>query len=465
MDGKRVKVGPLVSMARKLTLSGLVFGALAAGPAVLRVPPGRAQAAAPVTITLMLAQDATETLTWAKAASQEFEKANPGIHVSIIAALSGNFADKLAVLRATGNTPDVWQGGNRTDVRNGWLLDLTRYIERDKEELRPQEFMSSAWKAYAWGGKIWGVPFVSSGSFVYYNPDLFDLAGLKQPPVEWEKTGWTWDDMLASAKKLSILDEKGGLKQAGIGIEPSFYPSEVYSYLWGGDWFDEETYRTGIVHQSTFFTQANLDAYQAVVDLMWKHHFAPKTGEAWTWDWFQKGKVAMYMGNGPWTVMGKNKVLKIRWGLAPLPLVKDRASIVFTDGLVIGSETKHPEEAWKLVKWLLSQQELLQYSSHSDLPPARSTALVPYITQLAAHSRYHTPSQIMQALMGAQEYGHDQLAHVIIGYGDISSRLSPIWAQMWANQISVSSAMQQADAAIRAYMLTKASGSGTASGK
>lgn len=465
MDGKRVKIGARAVRLWKGVVSGLVLGLLVGGWAVLTLSAKTVQAAEPVTLTLFLAQDAIETMTWAKAVTQEFEKANPGIRVKILSAVSGEFSSKLSVMWATGNPPDVWWGGNRTGVRQGRLLDLTRYVERDKEELRPQEFLSSAWKAYIWDGKIWGIPFVSAGSFIYYNPDLFDLAGVRQPPVEWEKTGWTWEDMLAAARKLTIVDENGALKQAGMGVEPSFYPSEVYSYLWGEDWFDQETYRTGVVHRSTFFTPGNVAAYQAVVDLMWKHHYAPRPGEAWTWDWFQKGKVAMYMGNGPWTVMGKRKVLKIRWGLAPLPLVKDRASIVFTDGLVIASETKHPEEAWKLVKWLLSKESLEKYSVNSDLPPARSTAIASYITRLASQSRYHTPAQILQALAGAQEYGHDQLAHVLIGYGDISSKLSPIWSKMFANEISVSNAMQQADEAVKAYVLSQKSGTEAASPK
>ncbi|MBE3584273.1 MAG: sugar ABC transporter substrate-binding protein [Limnochordaceae bacterium] len=410
-----------------------------------------AQAAARVKLSLYLYEGDTNTVDWVKKSIDQFEKANPGVQIDIITDSGSDYGAKLTTLWASGNPPDIWgQGGNvRTYVNQGWLLDLTRYVERDREELHPQEFFASAWKAYQWDGKIWGIPFMSVGSFIYYNVDLLEQAGVNPPPVEWSKTGWTWDDMLTAARKATVVGPDGKLKQAGLGVEPSVYGSQVYSYMWGGDWFDTDTYRTGTPTRSTLSTPANIQAYQAVMDIIWKHHYSPQTGEAWAW--FFQGKVAMYMGNGPWTIMGQRSVLNFPWGLGAMPLAKTRATIVYTDAWLISSATKHPEEAWKFVKWLVSEPRLAAYIGLNDFPPARATVLGPYLSQLASFSRYHTPQQILQALVGAQEYGHEALDHIINGWDGISQRLTPIWNKMFANQISVPTALQQGDEALNKY--------------
>lgn len=409
-----------------------------------------ASSASPVTITLYLYQGDQETVDWHRAVIGQFETKHPDIKVNVITSAGSDYVTKLTVLWAAGTPPDVWgQGGPvRTYVERGWLLDLTPYVKRDLKEIKPDEFFRAAWQAYEWGGKIWGLPFMSVGTFLFYNADLFDRGGVSQPPTEWKDSGWTWDDMVATARKLTAIDPTSGrLKQAGVGANTDVFGSILYSYLAGGDWFDPDAYRTGTPSRSRLNTPENVKAYSSVVNLMWQDRVAPRPGggDFDAWSGFQSGRVAMYLGAGPWAVMGKRNVLRFPWGMAALPKITQRASIIYTDPWMVGSATKHPEAAWELVKYLTSSEVLQSYAGIAAFPPSRSNAVLPYLQRMAKFSNHHSEREILLALAGAQEYGRESIDHTINGWPDIMSTLSPIWTQMFANRKSVGESLAAAD--------------------
>ncbi len=51
-------------------------------------------------------------------------------------------------------------------------------------------------------GAYYGLPYRTSSSIMYYNKTMFDAAGVPYP-----QEGWTYDDMLEIAKKLTIPGE------------------------------------------------------------------------------------------------------------------------------------------------------------------------------------------------------------------------------------------------------------------
>jgi ABC-type glycerol-3-phosphate transport system substrate-binding protein len=56
-----------------------------------------------------------------------------------------------------------------------------------------------------------------------------------------------------------------------------------------------------------------------------------------------------------------------------------RTSIVYTDLWFVGAKSKHPREAWEFVKYLSSAPVQKSYVEIADLPPARISALGPYM--------------------------------------------------------------------------------------
>jgi multiple sugar transport system substrate-binding protein len=62
-------------------------------------------------------------------------------------------------------------------------------------------------------GRLPGLPFKINTLGLFYNKDLFDKFGVPYP-----KDGWTWDDVLETAKRLTRSD--GGVEYRGFGIRP-----------------------------------------------------------------------------------------------------------------------------------------------------------------------------------------------------------------------------------------------------
>lgn len=457
LDWRCRDLPPVVRMVRKPKVgrwaaTGLVVGLVLTGwgAAQLGAPPAVRAASAKnaATITVYLYQGDQETVDWMRSMITKFEEKHPDIKVNVITSAGADYVTKLTTLWAAGTPPDVWgQGGPvRTYVERGWLLDLTSYAKRDLEELKPSEFFRAAWLAYQWDGKFWGLPFMSVGTFLFYNAELFDRGGVPYPPTEWKDSGWTWDEMVAAARKLTVIDPSGRMKQAGVGVNTGVFGSILYSYLAGGDWFDQNAYRTGTPSQSTLHTPENVKAFSAVVNLMWKDRVAPRPGmEFDSWSGFQNGQVAMYLGAGPWAVMGKRNVLKFAWGMASLPKISQRASIVYTDPWMVSSATKHPEAAWELVKYLTSSEVLQSYAEIAAFPPARTNCVMAYLQRMARFSTHHSEREILMALAGAQEYGRESIDHTINGWPDIMNTLTPIWTEVFANGKGVGESLAAAD--------------------
>ncbi len=40
---------------------------------------------------------------------------------------------------------------------------------------------------------VYGIPILSMGSFLYYNRDLFDEAGVAYPPTDWNDESWNYE--------------------------------------------------------------------------------------------------------------------------------------------------------------------------------------------------------------------------------------------------------------------------------
>ena len=62
---------------------------------------------------------------------------------------------------------------------NNWILDLTPYIEKDKEEVRMDDFVPEViYSMNEWRGRIYTMPICSYGQFVMYHTELMKKAGL-----------------------------------------------------------------------------------------------------------------------------------------------------------------------------------------------------------------------------------------------------------------------------------------------
>ncbi|MFM9108218.1 MAG: ABC transporter substrate-binding protein [Chloroflexota bacterium] len=106
-------------------------------------------------------------------------------------------------------TLDVQSGANQIDVLDYWyptvgalasqgiLDDLTDYIEAEKAEILPEDFIPSIYDPYTLvDGKRWGLPYDGDTHVLFYNTEIFEKAGVTKAPE-------TWDEYLAAAKTIT----------------------------------------------------------------------------------------------------------------------------------------------------------------------------------------------------------------------------------------------------------------------
>ena len=113
---------------------------------------------------------------------------------------------KREAMIASGEQLDVWSpnwGGNgfASDRARGLLTDLTPLIQQDKFDT--SVFVPQILKIYQSEGKTWGLPLLSTGSYVYYNMKLFDQAKVPYLTTDWDDTSWNWQKYVDTGKKLT----------------------------------------------------------------------------------------------------------------------------------------------------------------------------------------------------------------------------------------------------------------------
>lgn len=382
-------------------------------------------------------------VNWENKIFAAFEAKNPDIKLDVISNAGSDYSDKLATLWAAGDPPDVWDHGGQmaTYDYNGWLLDIGRFIKQDQGSLDVKDVFPGAWNAYITPDHAWGLPFISAPTYMWYNADLLDQAGLAKPPVNWDNADWTLDRVRDYAKKLTRLDGSGKVTQYGLGIASSPYVDVNIARLGGSDWFNPQAWTSGIVRETTFDTPQNEATYRKFIEMIHSDNVA--TRDAWG-TWFA-GTAAMTFGEGPWLVMGQTQNIKFRWGMAPNPRAPKQSTILYTDAWVIGSRTKNPEAAWRFIKYMTSRAVLEDYLTIGQYPPSRRSTLNAYLRTMADASGTHTPAQILEGISTAHNYAHEAGDHVIVGELEMRNALTPIWNDMWNNTIPVREALIRAD--------------------
>lgn len=117
-----------------------------------------------------------------------FEKKYPHITFSEEYLGSDGYWDKLNILVAGGNTPDILQLGNNYPdyVAKDALLDLTPYMGK---EINTDNTDDSIISSGSMDGKFYGVNLGSNALGIIYNTALVEQAGLQAP-----KEDWTWEE-------------------------------------------------------------------------------------------------------------------------------------------------------------------------------------------------------------------------------------------------------------------------------
>ncbi|MBO1514569.1 ABC transporter substrate-binding protein [Metabacillus bambusae] len=297
-----------------------------------------------------------------------FMDKNPNIKVEYTPVPQTNYSSKLLTMLAGDAAPDVFflnTEDYRTFQGKDVLLDLTEYF---KAEYSLDDFIPSAAQVMEIDGVIAGVSSCTVSPVLYYNKDLFDKAGVPYPPSD-PNNAWTWDEFVEVAKKLTIKDGDKVEQYGVFGFENNY--STITEYLSnGGNPFNEDLTST------TYQTPEVQEVLQSVLDLRENYGVAPeasvleKVGMKAS-QMLQTGKIAM-LAEGSWALQ-ELASMNFPVGVAPLPKFKE----AYTHGQAhvhsVSAKTKHPEEAWKLVSFLSSEEYQIDLISEGLWMPNRQS--------------------------------------------------------------------------------------------
>ncbi|MDQ7993453.1 MAG: extracellular solute-binding protein [Propionicimonas sp.] len=329
---------------------------------------GTPQEASEVTeLTIILANS---TFTESLPALAEKYKAETGVTVNVEAYGNEQLNDTLKVkLNAQSDEFDIFgyqvQDVMREFVRNGWLTDLTGYVE-GSGDWDWQDFQEPARDAVQLDGKVYGVPVATERHIMYYRADLLKAAGIAVPT--------TIDELEAAAKALNDPD-KGfyGIAMRGARV-PLVTQFSSFLYSYGGEFQDESG-------ASTVNTPEAIQAYETYGRLL--HNYGPPGATNMGWveasAIFAQGNAAFYLDadSQAYTFLDPEKsavVDQVGYARFPAGPAGSRPYNIVFQTLGINSYSTKQDAAFEFIKWVLNKENAKALLADSTLPVARTSA-------------------------------------------------------------------------------------------
>ena len=319
-----------------------------------------------------------------------FQRAHPGVRVRVDESMGGSGYDaKLLTLIAGKLPPDLF----RVDQANfpfyaakDILLPLDELLASDPE-LSASDFYPQLTGGMRYNGRLLGLPSDFSPIVILYNQDLFDRFNVPHP-----RPDWTTDELLAAAKRLT-RDTDGDGRTDVFGIATSDSYNRWPAWVWnnGGRIFSEDGKRC------VMDSAESIEGLRFYVDLSCRHKVAPTPGQTMgqpQTDLFASQRVAMVADSRyMYKRLIGTRTLPFRWDVAPMPRRKERATTFIWGGNCILKSTRHPKEAWALLKFMSGPAgAAINLQAGNALPAYRAAAQReierPSMSGVPAHDRY-----------------------------------------------------------------------------
>lgn len=279
------------------------------------------------------------------------------------------FASKQApdILRVDFNKVVPW-------VKKGYLAPLDAYLSDDMKKKFASTLVE---EKNIYEGKIYSLPNVGQIWRLIYNVDLFEKAGIKEPPK-------TLQELVATAKKLTEAGKSTGAYgfagnfKSATAIDRVAYPIASLS---GTDVVEGYNLKTG---------QYDFGAYKEIVQALrqMKQDGSMMPGaEGLDIDplraQFAQGKIGMYINHSSEPAVYKSQFpAQVKWAAAQVPTidgtVKGAALVNGGAYLSISQDSQNKEKAWKFLEYMYSDEVQSGYQENgygvSILPHVTSTA-------------------------------------------------------------------------------------------
>ena len=300
----------------------------------------------------------------------QFHQSNPNIRV-FYTPDPDNIAETMFEEMRAGTAPDVFQGCCTFSpiwAQEGHVLDLRPFIERDLDEGVLRDWDRAQYEAFVTpDGARYGVPKYHGALALYYNKVLFDANGVAYPDDT-----WTQDDYLNAMRQLTLDTDGDGATDVWGGMtDVSWDRVQIHVNAWGGNLVDPSRPSSCAMDEPPAI--AALEWLRA---RMWDDKVMatfPDVQNVSTNEAFIAGKLAT-VEDGSWALKDILANAPFRVGVAPMPAgPAGRVTLATTDGFGIYAGTQHPEAAWELLKFLISDEYGRAMARANFLQPAKAS--------------------------------------------------------------------------------------------
>jgi multiple sugar transport system substrate-binding protein len=343
--------------------------------------------------------DAPEQVEVEQQVVEEFNASHPNIHLTFEAVPYEGARDALATQIASGNGPDIVGpvGIGGAEAFHGQWLDLQPLIDSTGYDLG--QYPESTVELYNVGGEgQLGIPFAIYPSALFYKKSHFEEAGLNEPPHEWNGTyampdgterPWDWDTVREIAKLLTV--DQNGKDATQEGFDPEnivqwgFEPQRDDLRQTGAYWGPGQL-AGGADGTTVEIPDAWVAGWKAFYDGMWTDHYS-MTGPQYESDELNPSDYPFFTGNvsmSPnylWSTYGVGDAGD-DWDLAATPSYNGTTTAAFNaDTFRIHKDTKHPDEAFEALTYLLGDASDTLLTTYGGMP-ARPEAQDAFFTTL-----------------------------------------------------------------------------------
>lgn len=249
-------------------------------------------------------------------------------------------------------------------VEQGAVAPVQPYLDTS-EVLTEEDFVEPPLEAFRFDGENLACqPQNVSNLVVYVNLDLFGAAGVEVPTE-----GWTWDEFVDAAQRLT------GDGVYGVGTEASIIRLAPFVWSNGGDVVDDPDDPTRL----TLAEGTAREAYDFFLDLSLVHEVVPPDAEVQSEDHesrFLRGGLGMYLDSRKSTPTLRT-IDDFAWDVVSLPVAPggEAVTMLHSDAYCIAAGTGNEDAAWRVIEFAMTAEGQRILAASGRTVPSRIDVL------------------------------------------------------------------------------------------
>jgi len=316
----------------------------------------------------------------------EFEADNPDITVRWVDVPWGDMQSKILTAVSAGTAPDVVNlnpdFASQLAGKKAWLPLGDRLSEEEKSA-----YLSKIWEANTLAGETFGLPWYLTTRVTLYNQELFNAAGLSEPPT-------TYAELATAAR---VIKESTGQYAFFISFVPEDAADVLQSFVQMGVPLVDEN------GDAAFDTPAGRAVFQYWTDL-YQQELLPREvltqGHRRAVELYQAGETAILAAGAEFLSTIENNAPDIAAATASGPQItgdtgKKNVAVM---NLVIPRSTDTPEAALKFALYVTNDANQLAFAKAANVLPSTVASLADrYFTEPPADANPVTLARSISA--------------------------------------------------------------------